>query len=371
MPSSRYFSPWRLRPFDHDALGTRHGGGEAGNAQAAFFFELHAVALDELRVDHRVQRRPGPCRATDRSRRSSATRRLAAPPGRCPGAAYIVSIMSSISVSISGVIVVDGTRRLAQDRVPESQDGTKHGSGPGGRGAARDAAANARAGAGDARAKIDHRIAAEPLEQRVGEDEADHRLGHDRGRRAPRRCRCARWPPALLRAWSRSTDRSGFIRVEIGFMKPVTRSSSPLVTPPSRPPARLVGRTITGSPARGFRIGDDLIVDLRAGASRAINAVADRHRLDRRNRHQRLRETAIELAIPLHVAAESDAARCGRSPRTIRRGCRRLPWPHRSPPSSAVSIAVSTHRSGASGARAGPRRTTPRCRPERPRRRCR
>ena len=40
-----------------------------------------------------------------------------------------------------------------------------------------------------------------------------------------------------------STDRSGDISVAIGFMKPVTRTSSPLVTPPSRPPALLVGRT--------------------------------------------------------------------------------------------------------------------------------
>jgi len=41
----------------------------------------------------------------------------------------------------------------------------------------------------------------------------------------------------------KSTDRSGFISVAIGFMNPVTRTSSPLVTPPSRPPALLVGRS--------------------------------------------------------------------------------------------------------------------------------
>ena len=42
---------------------------------------------------------------------------------------------------------------------------------------------------------------------------------------------------------ARSTDRSGFMSVEIGFMKPITRTSSPFVTPPSSPPALLVGRT--------------------------------------------------------------------------------------------------------------------------------
>ena len=47
----------------------------------------------------------------------------------------------------------------------------------------------------------------------------------------------------------RSTERSGFISVEMGFMYPVTRTSSPLVTPPSRPPALLVGRaTPAGAP---------------------------------------------------------------------------------------------------------------------------
>ena len=45
----------------------------------------------------------------------------------------------------------------------------------------------------------------------------------------------------------RSTDRSGFISVEIGFMNPMIRTSSPLVTPPSRPPALLVGRRMPGT----------------------------------------------------------------------------------------------------------------------------
>jgi len=40
----------------------------------------------------------------------------------------------------------------------------------------------------------------------------------------------------------KSTERRGFIRVEIGFMYAVTRRSWPLVTPPSRPPALFVGR---------------------------------------------------------------------------------------------------------------------------------
>ncbi len=104
----------------------------------------------------------------------------------------------------------------------------------------------------------------------------------------------------------RSTERSGFISVEIGFMKAVTRSSSPLVTPPSRPPARLVGRRMPRSPGAGVGVGDDLVVHLRSWPARAVDAVADGDGFDRRNRHQRLRQPAVELAIPLGVAPEPD-----------------------------------------------------------------
>src|SRR4030095_942788 len=45
----------------------------------------------------------------------------------------------------------------------------------------------------------------------------------------------------------RSTEPSGFINVEIGFIHAVTRTSSPLVTPPSTPPARFVGRLSEGT----------------------------------------------------------------------------------------------------------------------------
>ena len=41
--------------------------------------------------------------------------------------------------------------------------------------------------------------------------------------------------------------------VEIGFIQAVTRTSSPLVTPPSSPPARLVGLDNPGSVPDGLR----------------------------------------------------------------------------------------------------------------------
>ena len=47
-------------------------------------------------------------------------------------------------------------------------------------------------------------------------------------------------------------------------------------------------------------------MDARAGPRRRFGTDADANRLDRRNRHQRLREPAVELAVPLDVAAEAD-----------------------------------------------------------------
>ena len=136
-------------------------------------------------------------------------------------------------------------------------------------------------------------------------------------------------------------------------MKPVTRSSSPLVTPPSRPPARLVGpddHRFAGARPCGSATISSCTCEPGRRAPSTPSPIDDG--LDRRNRHQRLGEPAIELAIPLDVAAEARPARCGRSLQTIRRACRRLPWPHRSPPIICCSSAVSTHRSGASGASA-------------------
>src|SRR5206468_2686194 len=47
------------------------------------------------------------------------------------------------------------------------------------------------------------------------------------------------WAGSLV---ARSTERSGFVRVGSGFMAARTRTGSPVVMPPSMPPARLVSR---------------------------------------------------------------------------------------------------------------------------------
>ena len=84
-------------------------------------------------------------------------------------------------------------------------------------------------------------------------------------------------------------------------MKPVTRTSSPLVTPPSRPPALLVGRTGAAASGPG-RISS---CTREPGPDRHFGSDADADRLDGVDAHDRLAEASVELAIPLHVRAEA------------------------------------------------------------------
>ena len=51
--------------------------------------------------------------------------------------------------------------------------------------------------------------------------------------------------------------------------------------------------------------GQNLVVDLRAGQVSDGRTESDAHGLDGLNGHQRLRELAVQLAIPLDVAAEA------------------------------------------------------------------
>ena len=268
-----------------------------------------------------------------------------------PGAAYIVSIMSSMSWRDVRRDLGHGRRRLVEHRRPRSggSDGSSrdadsaHLDGPrAARIGCRTRSAVALASALD----FGDRVAAELLEERVGEHEARPWLRRRPRRPARRRRRFARWPPVRPACVVRSTERSGFISVEIGFMKPVTRTSSPLVTPPSRPPALLVGRvtaSASGWPAEGSRRG-------RASpAGRPTSGPsADADRLDGLDRHQRLREPAVELAVPLDVAAEPGRHARGRSPRRRRRACRRPPCAASMAAIIRPRVRVSTQRSGES-----------------------
>ena len=111
---------------------------------------------------------------------------------------------------------------------------------------------------------------------------------------------------------ARSTVGSGDISVEIGFIATRTTTGSPVVIPPSSPPALLVGRrnpprgsprSAAALPARPPRYR---IVHLRPGPPRRLDAHPDLHRLYRRDRHQQAGQPAVELPVPAHVAAEPD-----------------------------------------------------------------
>ena len=121
----------------------------------------------------------------------------------------------------------------------------------------------------------------------------------------------------------RSTERSGFISVEIGFIHAETRRSSPLVTPPSRPPA-LLRRTRHAGDAVPARRRQNLVVDPRSRARRRFGTETDADGLDRGDRHQRLGQAAVQLPVPLHVAAEADGHAGGDHFERAALACRRL-----------------------------------------------
>ena len=82
---------------------------------------------------------------------------------------------------------------------------------------------------------------------------------------------------------------------------PRTISGMPLVTPPSRPPARLVGRC---QPLLGVVVDD--VVCVRAVARRVGVPVAELDRFDRLDAHDRRRQAAVETLVPLAVGAQAD-----------------------------------------------------------------
>ena len=114
--------------------------------------------------------------------------------------------------------------------------------------------------------------------------------------------------------------------VEIGFIAARTRSTSPVVMPPSVPPERPVTRRIAPS------VADDLVVRLRAAQPGQFEAVADLDALDRLDAHQCRGQPRVEPPVALHVAAQPGRQPVRDAPRRRRRACR--------PPSSSASISA-------------------------------
>jgi hypothetical protein len=133
-------------------------------------------------------------------------------------------MVSSISVSISGVMSDSGAGSLRIESLVAGWDEARLSLGGWGCGGD---PPRMRDPVPVTRARVDHRVA-ESLEQRR---RTRPTIAHDRGR-GHRAGALRSMAAGASSSVVRSTDRSGFINVEIGFMNPVTRSSSPLVTPP-------------------------------------------------------------------------------------------------------------------------------------------
>ena len=179
-----YSSPLPVEALDHDALGPRHRRREARDAEAALFFELHAVALDELADSS------SPCSAAGSLPSDRSITKIFSDMPTCgaarpmPGAAYIVSIMSSINVVD---LRRDGVDRRASARSGSSpraagwdearvRPGRAPGDATGGRGCASPVPVTR------ARRSI---IESPPKRSSTASASTrrDHRFGHHRGRR--------------------------------------------------------------------------------------------------------------------------------------------------------------------------------------------
>jgi len=126
---------------------------------------------------------------------------------------------------------------------------------------------------------------------------AEHRLGDDTPRQhhaTSLRSTCA-GDGAPVR---RSADGSGFISVDIGLTRREERSS-PFVTPPSRPPARL---RLSHERAIADR---DRVVHGASGSRDATERVGESHAFRALDRHERCAIRPVEPPVPLRERAEA------------------------------------------------------------------
>jgi hypothetical protein len=131
------------------------------------------------------------------------------------------------------------------------------------------------------------------FEESVGKDQRDHCFAHHRRRRdgayiAPfDRRRRRRHGQQIHRAQRLHQRRDGFHacgNTHVLAVRHATFEAAGVVRRPRHADRR---------PAIARFPGDDFVMHARARQPRRLEAPADRHRLDRRDRHERVRETAI------------------------------------------------------------------------------
>src|SRR6266568_7707833 len=146
--------------------------------------------------------------------------------------------------------------------------------------------------------QLDHRVAAELLEERVGQRQGDDGLADHAG------------------GGHHADVASLIVRLCLFLCLEVDRLHRLLHGRDRLDRNAQVDRLAVGHPARDAAgairqvakasfLVVDLVVKLRPAARRALEARAELDALDRVDRHHGLRQPAIELAVPVHVAAEA------------------------------------------------------------------
>src|ERR1043165_6965077 len=149
-------------------------------------------------------------------------------------------------------------------------------------------------------------IAAELLARGLGQRERDHRLADDSGCRDGGHVRALEGR-ALLLLGVNVHGRERAPEGGDGLEEPA-HAQFLAVRDAAFEAARAVRRSHEGA---RLRVVSDLVVHLRAGKPRGLDARADGDGLDRRDGHQRAREPSVELRVPGGVRAEAgdDSAR--------------------------------------------------------------
>ena len=298
-------------PFHRRARRPGHRGVEARHRQAALFLQLHALALDELGVDERHQAVCGAAAGDiddEHPQRHTDLRR--GQPDAWRGVHRLDHVLHERRDV--GADVGDRLGLAVQHLIAEFHDGANHDV-SGFRGRATACATLALPVRVPAAQLVD-RIAAEPLEHGVRQDEGHHRLANHRcgrhgadiaafdGGRRP-------GPGLEVDGAQRRHQRRDRLhrRADAQFLS---------VGDAALESAGAIGRPHRGD--RGSRVDhaagarQDFVVHLRPSEPGGFGTDPDADRLDGRDRHQRLGEPPVEPAIPLRVAAESGGHASGR-----------------------------------------------------------
>src|SRR5690606_23391635 len=223
------FVPVPVEPACGDSRRTTDRRREARHAQAAFVFDLHAVARHDLGIHQRDHFAPLAADAeiddTHAQGHPDLRRRQSNPRRGVHRRNHVVDQSGDLVVD-----AIDGVCRPAEDRIAVFDDGTNH-------------QARVDSGVRRRRRRAAYWRTAASMSAMVSPPNfSSTASASTRHTIASPTTDAAGTAHVSLRSMAagesarvvRSIDRSGFISVEMGFIQPLTRTPSPLVTPPSR-----------------------------------------------------------------------------------------------------------------------------------------